>query len=535
MKNAVKILVVDDELGIRDLLSSELRAHDFYVATASNGVEAVDRVKKEKFNLVISDVMMPRMDGLDMLDAVKKIDPDIEVIMSTGYGTIETAVAAMKRGAYDFVQKPFNLDEILALVGKALEKNDLKAMLGVYESSKAIFSSIKLDALLPIMARLSAQILKADDACIMLMAPEGELVMAAAVGLEEGERQAARLALGERVAGKVAKSKEPVLIEGPLEKDPRFSNLPSLRDIRSSVVFPLLVGEETLGVLCLNRTVREEPFTAAELRHATIFGSQIAQALYNAKLYRELEMKIQQIQEMQAHLVQSEKLAAIGQLAAGVAHEINNPLTGIMGFTEMVLQSPGLSLEQREDLESVLHQSRRCRKIVQNLLQFGRRRKPQEELIALDKILEPTLELVRCDLRAANIAIEVAVAEDLPLIYGDSSQLEQVFLNLIVNARQALAGRESAFLKIQIFRKGAKIIFVFEDNGPGIAANILAQVFDPFFTTKPIGKGTGLGLSVSYGIIEQHQGTIRVESAVGVGTTFIIELPIRAPKGPEGA
>ena len=113
MKGDIKILVVDDELGIRDLLSSELSARDYLVVTAADGAEAVERVKNEKFNLVISDVMMPRMNGLELLDALKKLDPDIEVIVSTGYGTIQTAVNAMKKGAYDFIQKPFNLDENL--------------------------------------------------------------------------------------------------------------------------------------------------------------------------------------------------------------------------------------------------------------------------------------------------------------------------------------------------------------------------------------------------------------------------------------
>ena len=533
MKDVIKILVVDDEQGIRDLLSSELRAKNFHVATANNGQEAVDAVKKEKFHLVISDVKMPRMDGLKMLDAVKKIDPDIEVIMSTGYGTIETAVLAMKRGAYDFVQKPFLIDEILSLVEKALEKKELKTILGVYQSSKAIFASIKLDSLLPLMVRLSAQIVKADDASIMLMNTEGKLVLAATIGMEEEERKQSRLALGERVAEKVAKSKTPTIIEGPLEKDPRFSNIPSLRDIRSSIVFPLVMKDEVLGVLNVNRTVKEEPFTAAELRHITILCSQIAQALHNAKLYLELEEKIQEIQKMQLQLVQSEKMAAVGQLAAGVAHEINNPLTGILGFTEILLQSENLTAGQRDDLENVLHQSKRCRKIVQNLLQFSRRKKLQKEAITLDQILTPTLELTRCDLRSVNIVLQMDIPENLPAIYGDSSQLEQVFLNIIVNARQVLAGKENPSLKIRAFQEDEKIVIRFEDNGTGISPENLSTVFDPFFTTKPVGQGTGLGLSISYGIIQQHHGTIRVESQVGVGASFVIELPVHESACPE--
>jgi signal transduction histidine kinase/CheY-like chemotaxis protein len=529
MEGIVKILVVDDERGIRDLLSLELGSRDYKVSTAANGEEALEKIKNEKFQLVISDIKMPRMGGLEMLEAIKKIDPDIEVIMSTGYGTVETAVSAMKIGAYDFIQKPFNLDEILALTEKALEKSDMKTLLGIYEASKAIFSSVKLEALLPLMAKLSTRILKADDASIMLIDPEGKLLVAATIGLETDERKQARLAFGERVAGKVAQLKGPLIITGPLEKDARFSNVASLRDIRSSIVFPLLVEGEVLGILNVNRTAREEPFTAAELRHATIFGAQIAQALHNAKLYGELEKKINEIQEMQCQLVQSEKLAAVGQLAAGVAHEINNPLTGILGFTEILLQDKSLSREQREDLESVLHQSRRCRKIVQNLLQFSRRKKPENQMVRLNEVLAPTLQLVQYDFRSANIEIKMHIPEDLPPLYGDSSQLEQVFLNLITNARQAMEGRKKGAVNIRASQEAGRIVIRFEDNGPGIPPENLGKVFDPFYTTKPVGKGTGLGLSISYGIIAQHHGTIRCESQEGTSTAFIIELPAHEP------
>ena len=142
---SAKILVVDDELGIRDMLSYELSSHDYGVVTAVNGEDALEKLRREKFQLVISDVKMPRMDGMEMLEAIKKLDPDVEVIMSTGFGTIETAVSAMKKGAYDFIQKPFNIDEILVLIEKALEKNELKILLGVYETSKAVLASLKLD------------------------------------------------------------------------------------------------------------------------------------------------------------------------------------------------------------------------------------------------------------------------------------------------------------------------------------------------------------------------------------------------------
>jgi signal transduction histidine kinase/CheY-like chemotaxis protein len=530
MKEQPKVLIVDDEPGIRDLLSYELCSHEYKVATAVNGEDALEKIKKEKFDIVISDIKMPRMGGLEMLEAIKKINPDIEVIMSTGYGTIETAVSAMKMGAYDFVQKPFNLDEIFAIIEKALERSELKVLLGVYEATKNIYSSIKLAEMLPFMAGLSTQILKADDVSIMLMNQEGRLTVAATAGLDNEKRGETRLVLGERVAGKVAQEREPIIIDGPLNKDPRFSNIDSLRDIRSAIVFPLVMDGHLLGVLNANRTVREVPFTASDLRCASVFCAQIAQAIHNATLYRELDDKMKEIQQMQSQLVESEKLAAIGKLAAGVAHEINNPLTGIMGFAELMLQSKEISPNQREDVQSILEQSQRCRRIVQNLLQFSRRKKGTCETVDLGALLEVALQLMKYDLVRSNIKIEKHFPDDLPAVQADPAQLEQVYLNLINNARQAMEGKKDGELKVSASREDGQVVLRFKDNGCGIAPENLAKVFDPFFTTKPVGQGTGLGLSISYGIIQQHHGTLKVESQAGTGTAFIITLPISLEK-----
>lgn len=537
MDTPAKILVVDDELGIRDMLSYELASHNYRVVTAVNGADALEKIRKEKFQLVISDIKMPRMDGMEMLEAIKKIDPDVEVIMSTGFGTIETAVSAMKKGAYDFIQKPFNLDEILALIEKALEKNELKVILGVYETSKAVLSSIKLDELLPVMAKISVQTLRADDASIMLAEPGGCFRVAATAGLSAAtaEQRNVYLALGERVAGKVALNMEPVIINGPLEKDARFGGITGLRAIRSSIVYPLIMEGKVLGVLNINRVTQEEPFTAADLRHATIFCSHISQAINNASLFRELEDRIREIQAMQSQLVQSEKMAAIGQLSAGIAHEINNPLGGIMGFAQLVLNSDGLSPQQREDVETILTQSRRCDDIVKNLLQFSRIRKGNEMRVDCRKAVEATLQLAAFDLRRAGIKVVKDFPEGLPPVMGDAGQLQQVFLNIIMNALHAMEGKKRAELKILASETEGRILLRFEDNGCGIPPENLSKIFDPFFTTKPAGKGTGLGLSISYGIIQENKGTIRAENLPGQGAAFVISLPVCEEKGEKAA
>ena len=179
-----KILVIDDEQGIRDLLSYELGARGYEVVTAVNGEEGMQKLSQDKFHLVISDVKMPKMNGLQVLEAVKNIDSDIEVIMATGFGSVETAVLAMKRGAYDFIQKPFNLDEVVHLVENALEKSELRIMSALYEASKAIFSNVRLDDLLPVLVKQAMKLLKADSVSIMLMGDDGKLLLSASAGLD---------------------------------------------------------------------------------------------------------------------------------------------------------------------------------------------------------------------------------------------------------------------------------------------------------------------------------------------------------------
>lgn len=527
-----QILIIDDEPGFRALLSHELGKMGYHVVTACDGQDALEKARNGSFDLAISDVKMPKIGGIEFLETIKKENPEIEVIMATGFGTIETAVSAMKKGAYDFVQKPFNLPEVFALIEKALEKRDLKAIIGVYEASKAIFSSVKLDVLLPIIMQLTLKILKADDASIMLYKEDGRIHLETSMGLENDVRRNARLTIGERVAGKAAEWKFPTIINGNLESDPRFSDIPQLRDIHSSIVCPLEIEGEFLGVLNINRTTLKDSFTPTDLCSVTVFGSQIAQAVYNANLYEKLEIKIQelkkaydQLEETHIQLVQTEKLAAIGQLAAGIAHELNNPLTGILGFSQMVLESNGLSTQQREDIESIYLQSQRCRDIIQNLLHFSRRKKPQKEALHLTSLIESTLQLVKYDFSTSGVDIVTEFPSSISPVWGDSTQLQQVFLNLITNARQAMENRKPARLTIRLLEKNGRITLTFEDTGCGISDENIGKIFDPFFTTKPVGKGTGLGLSISYGIIQQHQGVLRAESREGHGTTFTVEFP----------
>lgn len=509
------ILVVDDEEGLRNLLSRELKLSGYLVETACDGAQALEMADPGKFQLIISDLSMPKVDGLELVKRLRGADPDVEMIMMTGYATVESAVSAMKEGAYDYIQKPFNLDELLLLIEKSLEKSQMRAMMAVHEASRHVFESIELDSLLPLIAKLALKILNADDISIMIMSNEGRLEVKASAGLENEARRTAVIALGEGIAGKVAQWKEPMLL-----------NQDMASDISSSIVHPLVIGKELLGVININRIKNDQLFTKVDLRCATIFSSQVSQAIYNAKIYGRLEKSLSDLKETQAQLIQSEKMASMGQLAAGVAHELNNPLTGVYGFAELLLGDPQLTSQQRKDIETIHQQSRRCRSIIQNLLQFSRRKEVKTEPVDLVPLIESTLELVNYDISTSGIQIIKEIPPQLPAVLVDASQLQQVFINLITNARQAVEKQPSPTLTIKASCQDQWVFVRFKDNGPGIDNEVLGKIFDPFFTTKPIGKGTGLGLSICYGIIEQHQGHLTVESQIGQGATFVVQLPI---------
>jgi two-component system NtrC family sensor kinase len=226
-------------------------------------------------------------------------------------------------------------------------------------------------------------------------------------------------------------------------------------------------------------------------------------------------------------LLQQEKLVAVGQLVSGVAHELNNPLAGVMAFAQLILATPdGVTGEPRQFVDIIHKEAKRAAKIVSNLLTFARQQPAERQSTRLNDIVSDTLELRRYAMRSAEIEVTLALDESLPETWADPFQLQQVILNLVTNAEQALAEKNGAkHIRIRTFRDGPRLVLSVSDNGPGIARDQLDRIFNPFFTTKPVGQGTGLGLSISDGIIREHSGRIRVESSAGSGAVFIVELP----------
>jgi two-component system, NtrC family, sensor kinase len=272
----------------------------------------------------------------------------------------------------------------------------------------------------------------------------------------------------------------------------------------------------------------------AELAYAMPGGERRIGSITTAPIIEEGEVlgavgimrDITEERRLAEQLLQREKLAAIGQLVSGVAHELNNPLAGIMAFAQLLHATAAMNAEQRDSLETIHREAKRAAKIVSNLLFFARQRSPERGATDLNQVLLDTLEMRSYVLRTQQVEVITDLDVTLPLTWADAFQLQQVALNLITNAEQALAthrGPKSITLASRWL--DGRLAMVVSDTGPGIAPDQIDQLFNPFYTTKPVGEGTGLGLSISDGIVRQHGGEIRVNSRAGAGATFTVLLP----------
>jgi two-component system NtrC family sensor kinase len=295
--------------------------------------------------------------------------------------------------------------------------------------------------------------------------------------------------------------------------------------VRGLVCVPIRSRGRILGTLTIGRHT-QEPFTEREVALVEATADQIGIALDNARLYSETRRQLDELKRTQAQLVHAEKLSAVGQLASGVAHEINNPLTTILGQTHMLLSQQPLDPQTRERLSTIYEESGRAARIVQNLLLFSRHYPPERQPCLLEDQVRRVLDLMAYQLQQANVVVRTDFKASSP-VWADAHQIQQVLLNLVQNAHQAMskhAGARELAVRVSADDVHARIDVL--DSGPGILADVLPRIFDPFFTTKPPGEGSGLGLSVSYGIVAEHRGRLWAENRPEGGAAFHIELPL---------
>jgi two-component system NtrC family sensor kinase len=374
-------------------------------------------------------------------------------------------------------------------------------------------------------------------ASLHLLSADGKtLELRAERGMSPRLREVNRtLPVGEGLIGHVATSGKTVRIDRNYE-DPNV--LPSARaavrreHIQGFVCVPIHSRGRVLGTLSLGRKTSDQ-FDREEVALLEAAADQIGIALDNARLYSELlrerdEIKRAHAQRVRAEtqLIHAEKLSAVGELASGVAHEINNPLTTILGQTHLLLTHPETTSHVRDRLGIVAEEAGRAARIVQNLLLFARHYTPERRPCSLADQARRVLELMGYQLQQDNVRV-VTDFGACPFVWADENQLQQVLLNLVQNAHQAMANHPAnRVLTVRVWSSDRHAYVEVRDTGPGIPPEVLPRVFDPFFTTKPPGEGSGLGLSVSYGIVTELRGALRAENCADGGAAFIVELPL---------
>ena len=297
----------------------------------------------------------------------------------------------------------------------------------------------------------------------------------------------------------------------------------ALERLEGKLFLPLRRKDALIALLVLGAKAHRRPYTQEEEDLLKAVSYHAAAVLENAGLYDQLRQRLAELQRTQDQLIRSAKLAAVGELAAAVAHEVNNPLQTILNLTYLISSDPAAAPLQ-EDLKLVEEEVLRARSIVQGLLEFARRGEVRRGMEDLNAIIQAVVNLAQVRVRDGRVQVECRLHPELPRVWADGEQLRQVFMNLISNAFDAMP--QGGTLTIATRAEDGHVVVEFSDTGCGIPQEIQARIFEPFFTTKGPGQGTGLGLAVSHSIVERHGGTISVRSAVGRGTTFTVVLPV---------
>ncbi|NJM05834.1 response regulator [Candidatus Gracilibacteria bacterium] len=659
-----EILVIDDSEQICNLLAEYVLPDLGYrPVVAHTGRQGLQRLRARLPDLILLDLQLPDISGLDLLRLIAQEGYDVPVILMTAHGSEGIAVEAFRLGARNYLIKPFSDIEARTVIDQALrerrlrrEKDTLTLSLQqkvqeltvLYRIGKSVTTLMDQEKLLERIVEAGVYITQAEEGFLLLLDENNrELYLRAAKNLGEQRAQSLRMPVEDTMAGQVVRTGKP----SRSDKSRAGMSLKVKTGflVRALLQVPITVGDQVIGVLAVDNQQSDRIFTENDQSLLAALADYAAIAIENARLYEavkgseerykglfanaydlifmldrnlsitsinrigeqltgyttetligrslqtlcapaswdsvkgrlyellggravapfELELRrrdgdpiylevsaqamrngsaasdlhciarnLTDRRRLEAQLVQSEKLSAIGQLVAGVAHELNNPLTSVSGYAQLLLRDKSLPEETLQDVDQIHTQAERAARIVQNLLIFAREHKPERSIVAINDVLRATLTLQNYHLKVDNIQIVGDYDPNLPQTVADPHQLQQVFLNLINNARQAMVekgGRGTLTLttrviEAEIIEGEPQIEVVVGDSGVGIREEDLSRVFNPFFTTKPVGQGTGLGLSICYGIVQEHGGTIRAESQFGAGTKVRVTLPIRKPE-----
>ena len=587
-ETSLTILLVDDSTVDRALYRHFLGSTATYTfLEATTGEEGLRLCRTTRPDCLILDFYLPDMDGFAFLDALQTETASLPypVVMLTGQGSEQLAVQSMHRGVQDYVVKDdLSVYMLRRVITNAIDKFRLQRLLQVHQNllqEQNVALRHQEEALQTLNATLAQQVvertallellqaitaaaneatsletvlqLALDQICAYTGWPMGHVYLAvpdnsglwmsstiwhldipARFAAFQQATQALHMPkLGHDIIGRVIASGQPEW-HGDVTTDPAFRRAASAKENGLNGVFacPILVSREVMGVMEFYAETMPQPHTML-LDIGVQIGIQLGRVV-------ERQQAAAQYQLQQEALYQSEKLAAMGSLLSSVAHELNNPLAAVLMHTDLLREelshSPAIEL-----VNEVTRAAERCTRLVRAFLTLTRQHTPERTAVALNSLVTDTVELLAYALRVDNVTVHLELPENLPLLWADAHQIQQVITNLITNAHQAM--RESSMprqltLTTQCNRTRTCVTLAVIDTGPGIPPALQTRIFEPFFTTKPVGIGTGLGLSLCRGIIERHGGTITVSSQPGQGAIFCVELPVETivptvPASPE--
>jgi len=548
-----RILVVDDESSIRHILHRVLEMNGCEIRQAASAEDAFPHLQDWEPEVALVDIVLPGMNGIQFLTELKRHYADTEVLIMTSNASADTALEAIRGGAHDYLQKPFgNLKEIWTNVQRALEKRSLslsnRAVLQKQEErTQELSSTVALpgesdgrndfDSLREILNNFLEVVMHELDveraSLMMLDKKTNELRIVASRGIPVACNDR-RLNVGEGIAGKVAQSGETFLVTDTAT-DARISGRPDLSNsfISAPIVFSVAIKSEreVFGVINVTNRRSGKPFDSDDVAFLSGLAGQLGIVIDEAKRSDELHKAYQSLRATQEQLVFSERIKAVGQMAAGVAHDFNNTLSVILARAEFALSRldanpPDLTI-LRSDLETIVKTALQGAETIKRIQDYTRIRKDTpRSAVDLNNVIKDAVELARPKWEAQSKAqgrrVELVLdLQEIPPASGNVYELTQVVSNLIFNAVEAMP--DGGRISIDTLAEEDSVVLRVADSGTGMDEETQKHVFEPFFTTKETGQG--LGTSIIFGIVSRHGGEITVDSTLGEGTLFTVRLP----------